>query len=45
MQNGITYIVRPSMQPVKSSFSFARISTGGFQLLVGPAKAWRRLQM
>jgi hypothetical protein len=45
MQKGITYIVRPSMQPLKSSFSFARISPGGFQWLVGPAKACRRLQM
>jgi hypothetical protein len=37
MLNGITYIVRPRMQPSNRPFSVARISAGGAQLLVGPA--------
>src|SRR6185369_4346494 len=39
MLKGTTYMVRPRMQPRKSSSSFARISPGSFQLLVGPASA------
>ena len=39
IENGTTYIVRPSMQPSKSSFSSARISAGSRQLLVGPASS------
>ncbi len=45
IENGMTYIVRPRMQPVKSSLSVARISTGSRQLLVGPASSSRSEQM
>ena len=37
MQNGTTYIVRPRMQPSKTSANVRRISSGAIQLLVGPA--------
>ena len=37
IENGTTYIVRPAMQPLKSSPSISRISAGSRQLLVGPA--------
>ena len=37
MQNGTTYIVRPCIAPVYSSFISARISAGSRQLLFGPA--------
>src|SRR5271169_3562909 len=36
MQNGITYMTRPRMQPSKISANVARISPGAIQLLVGP---------
>ena len=36
IENGTTYIVRPSMQPSKRSLSVSRISPGSRQLLVGP---------
>src|SRR5271157_1439459 len=39
MLNGITYMVRPRMQPSKRESSVARISAGGAQLLVGPASS------
>ncbi len=39
MLNGITYIVRPRMQPENRPRSVARISWGGAQLLVGPASS------
>ena len=39
MLNGMTYIVRPRMQPSNSPLSVARISAGGAQLLVGPASS------
>ncbi len=39
MQKGTTYIVRPRMQPAKSSPKVARISAGAIQLLVGPASS------
>ena len=45
IENGITYIVRPRMQPSKSRFSVARISRGSTQLLVGPASSFFWLQM
>ena len=45
IEKGTTYIVRPRMQPRKSSWSFARISPGSTQLLVGPASASRFGQM
>ena len=37
IENGTTYIVRPSMQPSKRPLSFSRISPGSVQLFVGPA--------
>ena len=37
MTNGMTYIVRPRMQPRYSSVMMAFISAGSIQLLVGPA--------
>ena len=45
MQNGTTHMVRPRMQPRYSSVMVARISAGGFQLLVGPASTSRSEQM
>ena len=45
IENGITYIVRPRMQPSNSRFSVARISRGSIQLLVGPASSLLALQM
>ena len=45
MLNGTTYIVRPRIAPRNSSSSFARISAGSIQLLVGPASASRSEQM
>src|SRR3954451_25118862 len=39
IENGTTYIVRPSMEPSKSSFRASFISLGSRQLLVGPASA------
>ena len=40
MLYGITYIVRPRMQPSKSLSSVARISAGSTQLLLGPASSF-----
>ena len=37
MQKGITYIVRPTMQPSYSSVMMRFIWAGSIQLLVGPA--------
>ena len=37
MQNGMTYIVRPRMQPRYRSVMSAFISPGSIQLLVAPA--------
>src|SRR5881392_3346569 len=45
MLKGTTYMVRPRMQPRYSSSSFARISAGSFQLLVGPASGSAAEQM
>ena len=45
IENGTTYIVRPSMQPSNSSLSVSRISAGSRQLLVGPASSSRSEQM
>ena len=45
MLNGSTYIVRPRMQPLKSFFSFRRISNGSSQLFVGPALSFESEQM
>ncbi len=45
MLKGMTYMVRPRMQPRNTSCSVARISAGGAQLLVGPASSSRSEQM
>src|SRR5271165_3731450 len=45
MLNGMTYMVRPRMQPSNNSSSVARIFAGGAQLLVGPASSWLNEQM
>ena len=39
IENGTTYIVRPSIEPSNSSLSAVRISSGSRQLFVGPASA------
>src|SRR5262245_15633537 len=39
MLNGMTYIVRPCMDPLKSLLRVARISAGSVQLFVGPASS------
>ena len=39
MLKGMTYSVRPFMQPVKRPVSVAFISAGSAQLLVGPASS------
>ncbi|MNG28954.1 hypothetical protein D3C84_1143030 [compost metagenome] len=44
MLNGITYMVRPAMQPSNRPFSVPRISSGAIQLLLGPASALCALQ-
>jgi len=45
MLKGMTYSVRPRMQPSNKPRSVARISRGGTQLFVGPASALLALQM
>src|SRR6476659_9418116 len=45
MQNGITYIVRPRMEPSNFLVSVAFISAGAIQLFVGPASPLLRVQM
>src|SRR5574337_1219588 len=45
MQNGITYMVRPRIQPRYNSVMMARISSGSIQLLVAPASSSIRLQI
>lgn len=45
MQKGMTYIVRPRIEPRKSSVMVAFISAGSVQLLVGPASSGRSEQM
>jgi hypothetical protein len=37
MENGTTYIVRPRIEPAKTSRSVSRIRPGSAQLFVGPA--------
>ena len=39
MLNGITYIVLPTIAPLKSSLNSAFISAGAFQWFVGPASS------
>src|SRR5215470_8966382 len=45
MQNGITYIVRPRIEPRYSSAMRAFMSSGAIQLLVGPASRGSTEQM
>ena len=45
IEKGTTYMVRPRMQPSKSSPSSSRISAGSRQLLVGPASSSASEQM
>ena len=45
MENGITYRVRPRIEPRKRSVRIAFISSGSRQLFVGPASAASREQM
>ena len=45
IENGMTYIVRPCMQPLNSSFRVLRILAGSSQLLVGPASSLLAEQM
>ena len=45
MENGITYIVRPRIEPLNRPFSVSLISTGSRQLFVGPASSWFFEQM
>ena len=45
MENGITYMVRPRIEPLKSAFSFLRMTKGSSQLLVGPALSFDSEQM
>src|SRR5688500_10818318 len=45
MQNGMTYIVRPRIEPRYSSVIVCFISAGSTQLLVGPASAGSAEQM
>ena len=45
MLKGITYIVRPCMQPSNFGVSWAFILSGSIQLLVGPASASSLQQM
>src|SRR5215471_7299010 len=45
MLNGITYIVRPHMQPSNKLLSVSFISLGLSQLLVGPASLLLKEQM
>jgi hypothetical protein len=45
MENGTTYMVRPRMQPSKSSRMVLRISCGSDQLLSGPASVLLSEQM
>ncbi len=39
IEKGMTYMVRPRIEPVKRSLSVARISAGSRQLFVGPASS------
>ena len=45
MLNGMTYMVRPRMQPSKTLRMVARISSDGAQLLVGPTSSLVAEQM
>ena len=39
IENGMTYIVRPRIEPLNRPVSVARMSLGSRQLLVGPASS------
>ena len=47
MEKGTTYMVRPFIEPRKSSVSVAFISDGSRQLLVGPASIsfWEQMNV
>ena len=45
MLYGITYMVRPAIDPVNNPFSFSLIFAGSSQLLVGPASSLVREQI
>src|SRR2546422_3382512 len=45
MQYGMTYMVRPRIDPVKSCVSFSLIFPGSSQLLLGPASSFVAEQM
>ena len=45
MQNGITYIVRPCIQPSNNLPKVFLISEGSAQLFVGPASSFFSLQI
>ena len=45
MTYGITYIVRPFIEPSNSAPSFLYASSGAIQLLVGPASSFVGVQM
>ena len=45
MLKGMTYIVRPFMQPLNRAFNLRRITKGSSQLLVGPALSFDSEQM
>jgi hypothetical protein len=45
IEKGITYIVRPFMQPLNTPFSVSRMTAGSSQLLVGPASSFLAEQM
>src|SRR5262245_2452632 len=45
MEYGMTYIVRPLIEPVKSPLSVCFILTGSSQLLLGPASSFLAEQM
>lgn len=45
IEKGMTYIVRPLMQPLNRAASLARMNAGSFQLFVGPASACFAEQM
>ena len=45
MEKGMTYMVRPFMQPLNRPASVSRILAGSSQLLVGPASSFFSEQM
>jgi len=45
MLKGMTYMVRPRIEPLNTAFSFLRITNGSSQLFVGPALSFDSEQM